>query len=113
MLITALDNLWPFLPRKRWLVAFAFGLLHGFGFASVLIDLKLPASALVLSLFGFNVGVEIGQLILVAILVPLAYVSRASKGYTRVVLGAGSAVIAVISLGWLLERSLNLQLMPF
>ena len=88
VLITALDNLWPFLPRKRWLVAFAFGLLHGFGFASVLIDLKLPASALVLSLFGFNIGVEIGQLILVAILVPLAYVSRASKGYTHVVLGA-------------------------
>ena len=113
VLITALDNLWPFLPRKRWLVAFAFGLLHGFGFASVLVDLKLPASTLILSLFGFNVGVEIGQLILVAILVPLAYVSRASWGYTRVVLGAGSAVIAAISLGWLLERSLNLQLMPF
>ena len=113
VLITALDNLWPVLPRKRWLVAFTFGLLHGFGFASVLIDLKLPASALVLSLFGFNVGVEIGQLVLVAILMPLTYVSRASKGYTRIVLGAGSALIAVISLGWLLERSLNLKLMPF
>ena len=113
VLITALDNLWPFLPRKRWLVAFTFGLLHGFGFASVLIDLKLPASALVLSLLGFNVGVEMGQLILVAVLMPLAYVSRASKGYTRIVLGAGSVVIAIISMGWLLERSLNLKLMPF
>ena len=113
VLITALDNLWPFLPRKRWLVAFTFGLLHGFGFASVLIDLKLPASALVLSLLGFNVGVEMGQLILVAVLMPLAYVARASKGYTRIVLGAGSVVIAVISLGWLLERSFNLKLMPF
>lgn len=113
VLVTALDNLWPFLPRKRWLVAFTFGLLHGFGFASVLIDLKLPATALVLSLFGFNIGVEIGQLILVAILVPLAYVSRASWGYTRIALRTGSVVIAAISLGWLLERSLNLQLMPF
>jgi HupE / UreJ protein len=113
VLITALDNLWPFLPRKRWLVAFAFGLLHGFGFASVLIDLKLPASALLLSLFGFNVGVELGQLMLVAVLVPLAYVSRATKSYTRIVLGAGSMVIAAISLGWLLERSLALKLMPF
>ena len=113
VLITALDNLWPFLPRKRWLVAFAFGLLHGFGFASVLIDLKLPASALLLSLLGFNAGVEMGQLILVAILMPLAYVSRASKAYTRVVLGAGSVVIAMISLGWFLERSLNLKVMPF
>ena len=113
VLITALDNLWPFLPRKRWLVAFTFGLLHGFGFANVLVDLKLPASTLILSLFGFNVGVEIGQLMLVALLVPLAYVSRASWGYTRIVLGAGSVVIAAISLGWLLERSLNLKLMPF
>ena len=113
VLITALDNLWPFLPRKRWLVAFAFGLLHGFGFASVLIDLKLPASALLLSLLGFNVGVEIGQLMLVAVLMPLAYLSRASKGYTRIVLGGGSVVIAAISLGWLLERSFNLKLMPF
>ena len=113
VLITALDNLWPCLPRRRWLVAFVFGLLHGFGFASVLVDLKLPASTLILSLFGFNVGVEIGQLILVGILVPLAYVSRASWGYTRIALGAGSAVIAAISLGWLLERSLNLRLMPF
>lgn len=113
VLLTALDNLWPFLPQKRWLVAFTFGLLHGFGFASVLIDLKLPASALLLSLFGFNVGVEVGQLILVAVLVPLAYVSRATRSYTRIVLGAGSIVIAVISLGWLLERSLNLKLMPF
>ena len=113
VLITALDNLWPFLPRRRWLVAFAFGLLHGFGFASVLIDLKLPASALALSLLGFNVGVEIGQLILVAILVPLAYVSRSSWGYSRIALRSGSVVIAAVSLGWLLERSLNLQLMPF
>jgi len=113
VLITALDNLWSFLPRRRWLVAFTFGLLHGFGFASVLVDLKLPASTLVLSLFGFNVGVEIGQLVLVAILVPLAYMVRASWGYARVMLSAGSVVIATIALGWLLERSLNLQLMPF
>ena len=44
---------------------------------------------------------------------PLAYLSRASKGYMRIVLGAGSVVIAVIASGWLLERSLNLKLMPF
>jgi HupE / UreJ protein len=113
VLLTAVDNLWPFLPRKRWLVAFAFGLLHGFGFASVLLDLQLPTSTLFVSLLGFNVGVEIGQLILVAVLVPLAYVSRTSWGYSRLALQTGSAVIAAVSLGWLIERSLNLQLMPF
>jgi hypothetical protein len=113
VLLTALDNVWPFLPRKRWLVAAAFGLLHGFGFASVLIDLKLPTQALALSLFGFNVGVEIGQLVLVCLLVPLAYVSRHSLGYSRFAVSGGSLVIAAASLGWLVERSLNVQLMPF
>lgn len=113
VLATALDNIWPFLPRKRWLVAFTFGLIHGFGFASVLADLNLPNSSLVLSLFGFNIGVEIGQLILVALVIPLAYLTRRSTAYPRFALQTGSIVIAAVSLGWLLERSLNLQLMPF
>ncbi len=113
VLATALDNLWPFLPRKRWLVAFSFGLIHGFGFASVLADLNLPNSSLLLSLLGFNIGVEVGQLALVAILIPLAYFTRTTRAYPRVALQAGSVAIAAVSLGWLLERSLNLQLMPF
>lgn len=111
--LTALDNVVPFLPRQRWQVAFAFGLLHGFGFASVLLDLGLPAGALALSLFGFNLGVEIGQLILLAFLLPLAFVARDRAVYTRVALHAGSAVIAFIALGWLVERSFSLAFMPF
>jgi HupE / UreJ protein len=113
VLLTAADNLWPFLPKKRWLVAFGFGLIHGFGFASVLIDLQLPTSALFISLLGFNIGVEIGQLILVAVLMPMAYLSRNTRGYSRIALQTGSVAIAAISLGWFIERSLNLQLMPF
>ncbi len=113
VLVTALDNLWSFLPRKRWLVAFAFGLVHGFGFASVLADLNLPNSSLLLSLLGFNLGVEVGQIVLVSILIPLAYLTRNTRAYLRIALQTGSVVIAAISLGWLLERSLKLQLMPF
>ncbi len=113
VLATAIDNIWPFLPRKRWLVAFAFGLIHGFGFASVLADLNLPNSSLLLSLLGFNLGVEIGQLILVALVMPLAYASRRSTAYPRFALQTGSIAIAALSLGWLLERSLNVQLIPF
>lgn len=113
VLVTALDNLFPFLPRRRWLVAFVFGLLHGFGFASVLIDLDLPRASLVLSLFGFNVGVEIGQLILVAALMPAAYLLRSTKLYRGAILRGGSIVIALFALGWLIERSFNLKLMPF
>jgi hypothetical protein len=112
VLATALDNLVPFLPRRRWLVAFVFGLLHGFGFAGVLLDLGLPRATLVLSLFGFNLGVELGQLILVAMVVPLALAARAQRAYARVAVGAGSCAIAFVSLGWFVERALNFQFMP-
>jgi len=113
VLLTALDNVWPILPRRRWQVAFAFGLLHGFGFASVLADLDLPPSALALSLFGFNIGVEIGQLVLVLLLVPLVYLVRDSRLYPRFGMTTASAVIALFAGGWLIERSLDLRLMPF
>lgn len=112
VLLTALDNLFAFLPRRRWLVAFVFGLLHGFGFASVLLDLQLPASALALSLFGFNVGVELGQLVVVAAVVPLAFLARARPAYRRIAVAAGSAAIAFVSLGWLVERAFQLPFMP-
>ena len=113
VLLTALDNLWPILPRRRWQVAFAFGLLHGFGFASVLADLQLPTSALALSLFGFNLGVEIGQLVLVFVLVPLVYLVRRTRMYPRMGLASASVVIALLSSGWLIERSLDVRLLPF
>lgn len=113
VLLTALDNVWPILPRRRWQVAFVFGLLHGFGFASVLADLDLPHSTLALSLFGFNVGVEIGQLVLVLLLVPIVYLMRDTRLYPRFVMTAASAVIALFAGGWLIERSLDLRLMPF
>ncbi|MEO6185082.1 MAG: HupE/UreJ family protein, partial [Steroidobacteraceae bacterium] len=54
----ALNNVYPLVSGKRWLVAFCFGLIHGFGFASVLSDLGLPRASLALALVGFNIGVE-------------------------------------------------------
>ncbi|MBI3714937.1 MAG: HupE/UreJ family protein [Betaproteobacteria bacterium] len=110
---TAVDNLWPFLPARRWLIAFAFGLVHGFGFATVLLDLDLSRTGLAVSLFGFNLGVEIGQLMLVMLVVPLAYLARERRAYPHLVVGAGSSLIAVVALGWLVERSFRLQFMPF
>ena len=113
VVITAIDNIVPCLPRRRWLVAFAFGLIHGFGFASVLQELNLPSADLVLSLTGFNVGVELGQLGLVGVVLPIAYLLRARAAYPRFAVAGGSMVIAVIAAGWLLERSLHLEFMPF
>ena len=61
VVLAALNNLRGTIERRRWVLAFVFGLIHGFGFASVLADLGLPQGALVLALVGFNVGVELGQ----------------------------------------------------
>ena len=62
----------PSLTRRRpWLVVFVFGLLHGFEFASALSELQIPRSALPITLFCFNFGVEIGQLLFVAVLLAL------------------------------------------
>src|SRR5581483_12501783 len=67
----ALENLLaPSPSRWRWLVAAAFGLIHGLGFASALTELGLPRAAMVRALIGFNVGVELGQLAFVAVVMP-------------------------------------------
>jgi hypothetical protein len=108
VVVAAADNLRPFLPRRRWAVAFAFGLMHGLGFASALGGLGLPRGALLPALLGFNLGVELGQLALVAAFLPLAYTVRGSFAYRRLVLAGGSLAIAALALVWLAERSLGL-----
>jgi HupE / UreJ protein len=113
VVLAALNNVWPVFHGRRWMVAFAFGLIHGFGFASVLVDLGLPQGALALALLGFNVGVELGQLAIVAVFLPLAFVLRRSWFYRRVVLLAGSLLIAAIAAAWFVERAFELKLLPF
>jgi hypothetical protein len=104
VLAAALNNIFPLVQRRRWLVAFVFGLIHGFGFASVLLDLGLPKDSLLISLFSFNAGVEIGQLAIVGAFLPLVFLIRESVIYKRGVIVAGSAVIALIALNWMMER---------
>ena len=113
VVLAALNNIWPVFHGRRWMVAFAFGLIHGFGFASVLVDLGLPQGALALALLGFNLGVEAGQLAIVAAFLLLAYPVRRSAFYRRVVLLGGSLLIAVVAAAWLVERAFNLKLLPF
>jgi hypothetical protein len=110
VVLAAANNLWPVVERRRWLVAFGFGLIHGFGFASVLTELGLPKDALVLSLLGFNVGVEIGQLVVVACFLPVAYLLRNTRLYRKGVFVGGSALIMLVALVWLAERVFNLKL---
>ena len=113
VVLAALNNVYPVAHGRRWMVAFGFGLLHGFGFASVLVDLGLPQGALALALLGFNLGVECGQLAIVAAVLPLAYAARRSWFYRRVVLLGGSLLIAVVAAIWFVERAFNLKWLPF
>jgi hypothetical protein len=110
VIVAALNNLVPVFYAQRWIAAFVFGLIHGFGFAGVLSALGLPRSALVTALVGFNVGVEAGQLAIVAIFLPLAYGIRRSWAYRRLVLQAGSMAIAMVALVWLIERAFEVDL---
>jgi hypothetical protein len=111
VVVAALNNIFPLFRGRRPHAAFAFGLLHGFGFASVLADLGLPQGALALSLAGFNVGVEIGQLAIVAVFLPLAYLGRNTWFY-RQLMTSGSALIALVATVWLVERAFDMKLMP-
>jgi len=70
------------------MIAFFFGLIHGFGFASVLKDLGLPRESLLLALVSFNLGVEAGQLAIVRALMPIAFALRQSWFYQRLSLSA-------------------------
>lgn len=113
VVLAALNNVWPVFHGRRWIVAFLFGLVHGFGFASVLADLGLPQGTLVLALLGFNLGVEAGQLAIVAVFLPLAFGLRRTWLYRRGVLVGGSYVIAAMAAAWLVERVFDLKLLPF
>lgn len=104
VVLAALNNLLGFSALKRWRLAFVFGLVHGFGFASVLIDLGLPTSALLAALGGFNIGVELGQLAIVGAFLPVAWVLRKTRFYRWVVVACGSAAIVVLGVFWTLER---------
>lgn len=110
VLLAALNNVWPKVTRRGWMLAFGFGLVHGFGFASVLADLGLPHGALAISLAGFNIGVELGQLSIVVGVVPLIFLCRDKTCYRPAVLVGGSCTIALVASVWLCSRALNLGL---
>jgi HupE / UreJ protein len=113
VVLAAFNNLVPFFAERGWMVAFAFGLLHGFGFANALRDLGLHTGQLAATLFGFNLGVEIGQLAIVAVFFPLAYSLRGLLFYKRFVLQFGSAAIMVIASTWMAERVFDFKWLPF
>jgi hydrogenase/urease accessory protein HupE len=89
----------------RAVIAFVFGFIHGFGFANVLREMDLPSRALGWSLFSFNLGVEIGQLVVVLVVASaLAVVRKRSPSMGRRVAVAGSVVVIAAGAYWFVER---------
>jgi hydrogenase/urease accessory protein HupE len=112
IMFVAAENFFSRNVDGRWPVTFAFGLVHGFGFASALSEIGLPVNALVPALAAFNIGVEIGQVIIVALAFPLLlWTDRIGRGIAvykgrhPVLVYSCSAVILVLGLYWLIERT--------
>lgn len=107
VVLAALNNLRPLVGEGRWVLTFAFGLVHGFGFAGALRDLGLQDAPLSWSLAGFNLGVELGQLAVVAAFVPLAWGLRTRRAYRVLGLQAGSLAVAGLAALWFVERAFD------
>lgn len=105
-----LENIWRHGKdlEGRWLLTFAFGLIHGFGFAGVLKELNIGAggSGIAVPLVSFNVGVELGQLAVAALLWPLLQWLRSRPELTKKLVPVGSLLVAVAGGYWLIERTL-------
>jgi hypothetical protein len=104
VVLAATNNLYPWFRDKGWIVAFGFGLIHGFGFANVLGELGLTSATLARALIGFNIGVELGQLAIVAVFLPAAYALRELWFYRVIVFKAGSIAVILVATYWMFQR---------
>lgn len=110
IVVTAIDNIVPILPKRRWLVAFCFGLIHGLGFASALGPLSLPALATAVALLSFNLGVEAAQLLVAVVVLPFGFAFRNFRLYPARLLPGASCVVAALALVWFADRAFGWQL---
>ena len=109
IIATAFHNLRPIFANKEPLIAFIFGIFHGFGFAGLLSDLGVGNGQRVLSLLGFNIGVEIGQAFIILLLFPALYLLRRTSIYVPM-LRIGSLALAGVATIWALERIFETEL---
>jgi hypothetical protein len=105
IVLAALDNLKPILGRHRMAVTFAFGLVHGFGFAGALNELELSPAAMAWALLRFNLGIELGQMAIVAAALGLLFAMRQWRAYPAWVLRAGSVAAIAMGVVWFAQRT--------
>lgn len=107
--LAALHNIRPLFKNETMAIAFGFGLFHGFGFASVLSEVGLRGEYMVLSLLGFNLGVELAQILIICAVFPVLYFLRRFKIY-RYILLLGSIGLIVIAMYWFIERAFEIDI---
>jgi hypothetical protein len=113
IVLAALDNVRPCLPRKRWLIAFGFGLIHGLGFASALGPLNLPPLDLATALLGFNLGIEALQVGVALCFLGAVYSLRALGLHVRGLVPVGSALALLLACFWFVDRAFAGAITPF
>jgi len=106
IVVAALHNLKPFFGHSEWAIAFVFGLFHGMGFAGFVEELEIDQATKLVSLLGRNVGIEIGQIVIIVLTLPALYILSRTRFY-RPFFVVSSLVLASISLVWVFERSLE------
>ncbi|MEL6140485.1 MAG: HupE/UreJ family protein, partial [Bacteroidota bacterium] len=107
--LAAFHNIRPIFKSREWIIAFGFGLFHGFGFASVLGEKGLSGDFMAYSLLGFNLGVEIGQVAIICLIFPVLYLIRKHKAYPKLI-NYGSILLILISIYWFIERAFGIDL---
>ena len=110
IVIAALEVFYPIFRSRIGLVVFLFGLFHGAGFASILLSMNLHADYLPLSLLGFNIGVELGQIAIVLLIFPLLFLIRSRSAYLRLGMQVTAACLIVIASYWFIERAFAVDL---
>jgi len=108
VLVAAMNAVVPVVGSHIGPLIFGFGLFHGFGFASVLAHLGLQQGSLAVPLVGFNLGVEIGQIGVICVTLPLCYALSRFKHYPETTLRCSASIIAFVALMWLIERAFEL-----
>jgi hypothetical protein len=107
--LAALHNLRPIAPNKEWLIAFSFGLFHGMGFATLVEGLDVSRSTQLVSLLGRNIGIELGQVAVIVGAFPGLFLLRRTRYYVPF-LRLVSIGMAVVAIGWMVERLAEIEL---
>ena len=108
--LVALNILFPLFRGRIWWIVFGLSLFHGMGFAGGLMDLGVLDEHLGLSVVAFNIGIEIGQIVIVAVMLPLLFAVRRLELYRKVFLKVAAVGLILVSGVWVIERAFDVDI---